>query len=471
VTALALAFLAASQARAATFVSSRPQVVSNTQTQTALPPGVPVGAIVLKGDPDVLQTQQQTRTCAQVYGVPAAPLVSYSGGPWTEVRMETAYQQYTAWTKESGECYRNYQASRTVTSTACPPNQSGVITYYQQRNWTLNDAGATTSDTGYVNKSSSSTCNYYFTGSYGYDTSNSGACGTAIQQRSYQIWSDGSRRNYSGWYVIGYNAACVYYVRTETLQQNGPNLCTGYDQSGTEYYIQQRSYEVWSDGSIRNDTGWHNVQLVNHCTTYAQSCFTQGSMVLMADGTWREISTISSGDWVMGAFGEAVQIERLHRTWLGNRKLLCFEDESLFWSDEHTFWTRKGGAGGKQWFWTGCWESWCEEVAFDQSEWPGLYDNGSIFTDPPQTLEFATIHGHDGFERKRVKTAKRENKGDLPLFLPLTVGGVPIIVNGYVVGSGANERTCDYTKIDWTESVRKVRATMVQANEQMCEAQ
>jgi len=189
------------------------------------------------------------------------------------------------------------------------------------------------------------------------------------------------------------------------------------------------------------------------------SCFPFGSQVLMADGTWREISTIKAGEWVMGAFGEPVRIERLHRPTLGRRAFLGFDDDSLFWSDEHTFWTRKAG---RQWFWTGSWESWCHDVALDATEWPGLHDNSSIYTDAPEAVEFATLKG---FERRSVKHIENVDPA-MPLFLPLSENGVPIIINGYVVGSGANQRTCDYTKLDWEAGLKKVRRVLDEAERQ-----
>lgn len=92
---------------------------------------------------------------------------------------------------------------------------------------------------------------------YGYDNSTS-ACpatqpnGAIFIQRRYEVWSDGSVRNYTGWYETGRtcSAGFVYYG-----YDNSTSACPVEQPSGAVNI--QRRYEVWSDGSARNYTGWY----------------------------------------------------------------------------------------------------------------------------------------------------------------------------------------------------------------------
>lgn len=92
---------------------------------------------------------------------------------------------------------------------------------------------------------------------YGYDNSTSSCPGTQPNgaifiQRRYEIWSDGSTRNYTGWYETGRSCQAVmsYYG-----YDNSTSACPA-AQPGGAVNIQRR-YEVWSDGSFRNYTGWY----------------------------------------------------------------------------------------------------------------------------------------------------------------------------------------------------------------------
>lgn len=92
---------------------------------------------------------------------------------------------------------------------------------------------------------------------YGYENSTS-ACpatqpnGAIFIQRRYEVWSDGSVRNYTGWYETGRtcSAGFVYYG-----YDNSTSACPVEQPSGAVNI--QRRYEVWSDGSARNYTGWY----------------------------------------------------------------------------------------------------------------------------------------------------------------------------------------------------------------------
>lgn len=99
---------------------------------------------------------------------------------------------------------------------------------------------------------------------YGYENSTSSCpseqpSGTVFVQRRYEIWSDGSTKNYGGWYETGRTCSAVYRG-TET--QNQSLSCAAYGGVYTEGgngIAQSRSREVWSDGA-RAWSGWQTIQ-------------------------------------------------------------------------------------------------------------------------------------------------------------------------------------------------------------------
>ncbi|RJX82285.1 Ig-like domain-containing protein [Pseudomonas sp. LS-2] len=90
--------------------------------------------------------------------------------------------------------------------------------------------------------------------------------GSIYQARTYDLYSDGSRQNYSGWTV--YNSCYAVYQSTQT--ENQQLTCPAATPAGTNY--QSRTYEVWTDGSIRNYSAW-----VQHpsCSAIYQSTQTE----------------------------------------------------------------------------------------------------------------------------------------------------------------------------------------------------
>jgi hypothetical protein len=167
------------------------------------------------------------------------------------------------------------------------------------------------------------------------------------------------------------------------------------------------------------------------------SCFPAGSQVLMADKTTKAIENVQVGDMVMGPLGP-VEVTGMDTPILGPRAMKTFADGSLLWSEEHSMWTK---VGDKQWLWSAAVDSWMSEVNADHIG--GLLDNSTIRTGT-EGVSWAHL---DGWKVSEVLNA--DGYGPYTkLYLPRTAGSL-IIVNGYLVGAGVNERGFDYTKIDW----------------------
>jgi hypothetical protein len=165
------------------------------------------------------------------------------------------------------------------------------------------------------------------------------------------------------------------------------------------------------------------------------TCFPAGSQVLMGDTTLKAIEQITVGDMVMGPFGPTVVIA-METPVLGNRKLLQFQDGHT-WSEEHSHWT-KSPTDGSQWWWSYNPAKWIAEV--EAGYFGGLTDNNSIRTG---NALFAHLDGW-----KSETPAEMTGESSMQLYLPMT-NGVPIIVDGYLVGAGADQAKFNYAALDW----------------------
>lgn len=74
--------------------------------------------------------------------------------------------------------------------------------------------------------------------------------GVWTQKRTYQLWSDGSKRNYSAWADVTKTCAAI---RQSTQTEIRVVSCA----IGEIGSIQQKqTYEIWTDGSKKNYSGW-----------------------------------------------------------------------------------------------------------------------------------------------------------------------------------------------------------------------
>jgi hypothetical protein len=186
------------------------------------------------------------------------------------------------------------------------------------------------------------------------------------------------------------------------------------------------------------------------------ACFVAGSKVLMADSTWKNIEQVQVGELMYSIDGPAVCIEE-EITFLGDRKLLTFaEDESIFWSEDHLFWTIN--VEDKEWWWSYNPTRVRSQIRAAQNIGLelGLLNNYSI-RDETCPVKYAHLDGWKFRQIKSATTNTDEYNENTPLFLPVT-SGAPIIVNGYLVCSGVDESKFDYTAIKWAEVVSRYNA-------------
>jgi len=164
----------------------------------------------------------------------------------------------------------------------------------------------------------------------------------------------------------------------------------------------------------------------------------------MADGTWSAIEMVRQGDWLLGADGLPVQAAEMDRVVLGYgikgtpRRMMAMADGSILWSEEHGFWT--ADAQGHEWWWSASADQWRWEA--QTGHIGGLEDNSTM----REGDGFAFAH-LSGWRPQQVVELSGYGP-DTRLYLPRT-NGVPIIVNGYVVGAGVNEEGYDYKAFRW----------------------
>lgn len=174
-------------------------------------------------------------------------------------------------------------------------------------------------------------------------------------------------------------------------------------------------------------------------------CFPRGSLVLMADGSRKDVAEIQAGDWVQGPT-RTWEVDHLYVTKLGcGRGMYGFDDGSLSWSAEHTFWTR--AKDGSQWLWSADPEAWRREVELGLLG--GLRDNSTIRSG--EGHEFAHVEG--GW-RDVVPTLLPDTDPDTALYLPIPKAGASdrlCFINGYLVSASVDQGEFDYEKFEWSE--------------------
>ena len=177
----------------------------------------------------------------------------------------------------------------------------------------------------------------------------------------------------------------------------------------------------------------------NCCT-----CFIAGTLVLMADFTWKRVEAVQIGDYVMGVH-KPERVKDMDIVILGpERKLRTIKETGFTWSEEHCFW---GKQNQKEWFWSARKPAWLNEVR--QKAVVGFKDNSTLMEG--EGFEFATL---DGFKKQEITTIQ-DSDPLTPLYLPIT-NGSPIIVAGYVAEAYVDEFGFDYHTIDWERDRQRI---------------
>ncbi|WP_341829523.1 tandem-95 repeat protein [Stutzerimonas stutzeri] len=181
-------------------------------------------------------------------------------------------------------------------TTACPAGQTG------EQRWTRKIPNGSSCLTylkkfpsGYTLKSD--TCVVSVTFSHNSFETRNDACpashpsGTVSMRRDFEVWSDGSSRNYSSWYETGRNCTAV---KTGTSSESQTLACPDLTPSGT--WSQTRTFDTWSDGSKKNYSAWSDTSVCYNTTPKATNKTlsidedTVGTLVLTATDDHQQIT-------------------------------------------------------------------------------------------------------------------------------------------------------------------------------------
>jgi hypothetical protein len=161
-------------------------------------------------------------------------------------------------------------------------------------------------------------------------------------------------------------------------------------------------------------------------------------MVLMADGSEKPIENIRLGDRVWGLSG-VNKVVAVEIPVVGQRTMLQMADGSLRYTAEHPLWTLRAGA---QWWGT---------HDLDEAEWEiaqGVF-GGLTRSNPLRVLAHnAETYAHvDGW--KTLGTIEIPTSRYTRLYHIDTDGCHTMIVDGFVVSAGVDDRDFDYSSVVW----------------------
>ena len=194
---------------------------------------------------------------------------------------------------------------------------------------------------------------------------------------------------------------------------------------------------------------YYTTELNCDCYDGGGSCFIAGTKVLCYNEGgycyYRNIEELVPGDKVLGANGTISTVLGLYKAILGDqRSILTFEDQSLYFSDEHPFWIKHNGHEG---FGVHNYNSYYrEKVAKDKNGYTKLdHEIAETLHTPLKKLEgytkepiiicsdidYATIYGY----KRNKAIIDRSFDSNTKLYSPILNGSHTLYANNYLVGS------------------------------------
>lgn len=173
----------------------------------------------------------------------------------------------------------------------------------------------------------------------------------------------------------------------------------------------------------------------------SHSCFTPESLVLMADGTLREIVDIVPGDMIMTATGPS-EVWKVDTPTLGDRHKLVSFNGKCKTSTEHSFWSKEVNSD-KQFWATRDMDQWELEASIDSGpNFDGLKPHD--LTGFTGSYDVATV---DGWETVNTVIEEELSHPELQLYNLRIKNGGSYFVDGFLVSSMCTI-DCD---VDWEQ--------------------
>lgn len=136
------------------------------------------------------------------------------------------------------------------------------------------------------------------------------------------------------WESAGYTIDGTSYSERYTVSWDAVPNATSYEFTFT--YNPEQNHVVFTGATTAyvysNNLSSFTLTALNSCDSVASDeqtapCFLAGSLVAMADGSFKAIEDVRVGDLVIGAFGEVNAVLALHRPLLGSRRMCRINDE------------------------------------------------------------------------------------------------------------------------------------------------
>ena len=165
-------------------------------------------------------------------------------------------------------------------------------------------------------------------------------------------------------------------------------------------------------------------------------CFPEGSMVLMADGSLKEISQVVTGDIIWTHMGPS-RVFFVKETTLGTRHLCKTHDKSLFWTDDHAIYARQGS---EEYLYSV--DKHGTQLAMISHGFYGLDDHNKLLFG--QDIEF---YHQTGWKKVDVFTTQ-DMSPDTKVYMCFPENHGLVLVNGYLVSAAIDEQKVNYRNID-----------------------
>jgi hypothetical protein len=169
------------------------------------------------------------------------------------------------------------------------------------------------------------------------------------------------------------------------------------------------------------------------------TCFPKGSLVLMADGSSKEITAVVEGDMLWSPQGP-VRCYLAYKTTLADRPLATMEDGSVSWSAEHRFWVKRDDHEA---FWSVRKDLIEREIALGAIV--PMADDLLFSGEFGKAETFAVIDGWA--EHTPIVKIEAGSDPKFPVYLPFTDS--IICINGYLVSGAVDQTKYDFYNFKW----------------------
>lgn len=238
----------------------------------------------------------------------------------------------------------------------------------------------------------------------------------------------------------------VHITQLRTAIQNLQNLAPNVTNCGYNACQSCQSIPCQTCQSVTCQTC--QSQCVSGECDCSGSCFIAGTLILMADLSWKKIEDIVIGEQIIGLNNMINTVLQPYKAVVGNRRsMMTFQDKSIYWSSEHAFWIKHNG---EEYFGTHDYNQYMREkndiIPMDDGSefiYAGLEKRHPIVI--TTDVEYAYMDGW----KKRTAIIDRSFPQCTAVYSLIVDGSHSYIANGYVVSGFAHDSDFDYGNVQW----------------------